>query len=149
MRCTIHNGAPQLRLHQTPLALWGAVQYGYRPGSNALGCRLGIREHCGQRVSPNCSGLCPLWHHQHVLVLCDNMAVVQVLAAQSSRDHTLMHLLRCIHFFCAANDFKLRAKHIPGQAKTLADAISRNHLQVFFSEAPQAQSQPSHISEQL
>ena len=84
-----------------------------------------------------------------MLVLCDNMAVVQVLSAQSSRDHTLMHLLRCIHFVCASNDFKLRAEHIPGQAKTLADAISRNHLQVFFSEAPQAQSQPSHISEQL
>ena len=91
----------------------------------------------------------PAWHQQQVLVLCDNMAVVQVISARSSRDRTLMHLLRCIHFFCAANDFKLRAEHIPGHLNILADAISRNHLQVLFREVPLAQSQPSPIPEQL
>ena len=55
------------------------------------------------------------WHHQQVLVLCDNIVVVQVIVAQLSRDRTLMHLLRCSHLFCAANDFKLRAEHIQGR----------------------------------
>lgn len=41
------------------------------------------------------------WCHQQVLVQCDNMSVVQVITAQSSKDRTLMHLLRCIQFFCA------------------------------------------------
>ena len=69
---------------------------------------------------------CAIWGlrpYQQVLVQCDNMAVVQVISAQSSRDRTIMQLLRCIHFFCAANDFKLRAKHIPGRHNVLADAI--------------------------
>ena len=91
----------------------------------------------------------PEWHQQQVLVLCDNMAVVQVLSALSSRDQTLMHLLRCIHFFCAANDFKLQAEHNAGRLNILADAISRNHLQVFFKEVLHTQSQPTPIPEQL
>ena len=39
------------------------------------------------------------WHHQQVLVLCDNIVVVQVIVAQLSRDRTLMHLLRCSHLY--------------------------------------------------
>ena len=74
-------------------------QCGSRHGFNSLGAVIG---HCRQRVSSNCGGVCHLgleWRHQQVLVLFDNMAVVQVISAQSSRDRTLMHLLRCIHFF--------------------------------------------------
>ena len=74
----------------------------------------------------------PEWHHQQVLVLCDDMVVGQVISAQSSRDCTLMHLLKCIHIFCAANDFKLSAEHIPGRHNVLADAISCKYLQVSF-----------------
>ena len=74
---------------------------------------------------------------------------IQVILALSSRDWTLKHPLRCIHLFCAANDFKLRAEHIPGHFNVLADAISHNHLQVLFRELPLAQSQPLPIPEQL
>ena len=78
----------------------------------------------------------PDWRHQCVLVHCDNMAVVQVITAQSSKDCTLMHLLWCIQFFCAVGDFKLRAAHILGFGNTPADAVSRNHLQGFFIAVP-------------
>ena len=67
-----------------------------------------------------------------------NMAVAQVIAAHSSKDHTfkLMYLLRCIHF-CAVGDFKPRAEHISGHFNTSADTASCNHMQVFFQGVPQ------------
>ena len=93
-------------------------------------------------IAVACAVWGPDWRHQRVLVQCDNMAVVQVITAKSSRGHTLMHLLRCIHFFCAVGDFKLRAEHISGCCNTPADAVSRNHLQVFFEAVPQAHRLP-------
>ena len=51
----------------------------------------------------------------------------------------LMHLLRCLHFFCALHDLKLRAEHIAGVHNTLADAISRNNLFILFAQVPQAE----------
>ena len=41
------------------------------------------------------------WQNMHVLVRCDNMAVVQVLLALSSKEPTIMHLLRCLYYFLA------------------------------------------------
>ena len=99
-------------------------------------------EHRGKRAGSHSGGLWgvgPDWRHQHMLVHCDSMAVVQVIMAQSSKDRTLMHLLRCIQFFCAVGDFKLRVAHIPGFTNTPADAASRNHLQVFSMWPPGAQ----------
>ena len=34
------------------------------------------------------------WQNKQVLVMSDNMAVVEVISALSSRDSTIMHLLR-------------------------------------------------------
>ena len=53
------------------------------------------------------------WQGKHVLVWCDNMAVVQVIAGLSSRDSLLMHLLRLLYFFLAIYSIQLEAKHIP------------------------------------
>ena len=52
-----------------------------------------------------------------------------------------MHLLRCLHFFCAHFDLSLRARHIHGKENIQADALSRNLLQVFFKELPTAKEQ--------
>ena len=87
----------------------------------------------------------PNWQHKQVLVLCDNAAVVQILNAKTSKEKTIMHLLRCLHFFCALADIKLRAEHLPGLQNTIADAISRNNLQVLFSEVPTVFPSPSPI----
>lgn len=38
------------------------------------------------------------WQNKHVLFMCDNMAVVQVITGLSSRDPTIMHLLRCMYY---------------------------------------------------
>ena len=48
----------------------------------------------------------------------------------------MMHLLRCMHFFCTLHDITVRAEHIPGANNSVADAIFRNNLQVLFQEVP-------------
>ena len=61
-------------------------------------------------------------------VQCDNMAVVHIIAANSSKDATVMHLLRGLHFVSAYYNINLRAVHIPGSINICVDAISRNLL---------------------
>lgn len=68
-----------------------------------------------------------------------------VITAQSSKDCTLMHLLRCIQLFCSVGNFKLRAEHIPGYSNMPADAVSRSHLKVFFKVPPQVHRHPTPI----
>ena len=87
----------------------------------------------------------PHWRHKSVQVSCDNMSVVNVIRANTSRDQTIMHLLRCLHFFTAHFDIKLKAVHVAGAINTAADAISRNLMQVFFREVPNAQLQPEPV----
>ena len=85
------------------------------------------------------------WQHRQVLVWCDNMAVVSIMASQTSKDPLIMHLLRCMHFFWALHDISVQAEHIPGASNTVADAISRNNLQVMFQEVPSASKVPDPI----
>lgn len=61
----------------------------------------------------------------------------------------LMHLLRCLHFFCAMHDFKLRAEHIAGVHNTVADAISQNNLLILFAQVPQAERLASPVPQEL
>lgn len=62
-------------------------------------------------ITATCAIWGPRWQSQCVLVQCNNIAVVHVITARSSKDKVLMHLLRCIHFFCAVQDFQLRVEH--------------------------------------
>ena len=65
-----------------------------------------------------------MWGHQF-LVYSDNMSVANIIAANTSKDITIMHLL-----------LNLRATHIAGINNSSADAISRNNLQVFLAANP-------------
>ena len=89
------------------------------------------------------------WQGNQVRVQCDNMAVVHIIAANSSKDATIMHLLRGLHFVSAYYNINLRAVHIPGSINICPDAISRNLLQVFFRENPQARRYPTPIPDCL
>lgn len=89
------------------------------------------------------------WRNAHVLFRSDNMAVVQVLRAKTSKDASMMHLLRCLHFLCAKFDIRVSATHIPGVDNIPADALSRNNLDQFFSSTPKALQHPSRITQEL
>lgn len=91
----------------------------------------------------------PWWQGRQGLVYCDNMAVVNIIASNTSKDRTCMHLLRGLHFICAYYNISLRAAHIAGANNLSADAICRNNMQVFRKQNPTASMNPTPIPHQL
>ena len=73
------------------------------------------------------------WRGSHVQWRCDNQAAVHAVTIRSCRDHTMMHLIRCLFFLEAWFEFKLIAAHLPGRENTLADDLSRNRKSHFLS----------------
>ena len=63
-----------------------------------------------------------------VLLLCDNMAVVDIINKLTSKDNIVMRLMRRLVLCCMQNNILLKAKHIPGKRNVLADLLS--HFQV-------------------
>ena len=60
-----------------------------------------------------------------------------------------MHLVRLLVFFAARYDFWFSAAHIQGRSNSQADAISRNHLDKFFTLAPHASPSPAAVTSPL
>ena len=89
------------------------------------------------------------WSSSTVLAFSDKMPIIGAISAGVARDPLLMHLLRCLHFFCAHYGIVLRARHIAGIHNTAADALSRDKHEVFLSCIPQAPLKPSHIPQSL
>ena len=79
------------------------------------------------------------WQGCVVQSRCDNMAVVAILKSRTSKEHSLMHLLRCLTFFEAKFSFRIISSHIAGRDNTMADDLSRDKLASFLQVAgPQA-----------
>ena len=66
------------------------------------------------------------WTGSSVLIESDNSTVVAAVNSGSSRDASLMPLLRSLQFVKAMFAFSLRARHIPGALNVVADGLSRN-----------------------
>ncbi len=71
-------------------------------------------------------------------VQCDNQGAVALVNSGYSKVPQLMHMLRCLFFIRATFDFSLRAVHVPGKDNILADAISRDNIQLLYSQVPEA-----------
>ena len=83
---------------------------------------------------------------QRIRCKSDNSVVVTVVNTGSARDPLLiMHMLRCLFFYAAYYKFSVSASHPPGKQNIGADALSRNNLDLFFSNCPQASHLPSPI----
>ena len=89
------------------------------------------------------------WRGQCVACYCDNQVVVATLASRPSKEERLAHLLRCLFYFEALYQFELRGFHIPGTQNRVADALSRNHIDVFFQQVPGADPYPHPIPPRL
>ena len=72
------------------------------------------------------------WQSNQVLVHLDNMSVVDIIPANTSKDKTIMNLLRVLHFICAFYNINLRDTHIQGVRNLSANAIFCDSLQVFL-----------------
>ena len=51
-----------------------------------------------------------------------------------SREHNIMHLLRCLFFVRATYQFSLYATHIAGAQNCWADALSRGNTQFLYTQ---------------
>ncbi len=89
------------------------------------------------------------WSRSIVQFNCDNAAVVAVITSGSAKDVWLAHLLRCLFFLEAKYKFHAVATHVPGVQNCLADALSRDHVPLFFCLAPQASRTPSPVPEEV
>ena len=89
------------------------------------------------------------WKGKVVQFVVDNEAVVEVIKATYSKELHLMHLIRLLVFFACKYHFWFTASHIQGRHNIIADALSRNNLSVFYSQAPQAEAQPTQFSQAL
>ena len=77
----------------------------------------------------------PFMAKQLVLLQCDNLSLVTAINKGSAKPSIVMHLLRCLWFFCGYFDIILTASHIAGTANTLADQLSRNNMTNFFKNS--------------
>ena len=89
------------------------------------------------------------WQGKNVMAYCDNQAVVAIINKGDSKDPDCMHLIRCLTFFRAKFHFALHAQHVSWTLNELADALSRDKLQYFVDNYPQAQPQPTTLPPEL
>ena len=80
------------------------------------------------------------WQELRVIVHCDNMGTAAVVNSGYSKVAAVMHLLRCLFFIRARFQFALEAVHTPGVQNSWADAVSRNNVNLFLSQAPDPES---------
>ena len=84
------------------------------------------------------------WRGRQVMVQRDNAAVVVVVVnSKYSKDRRMMHLLRCVFFAEAYNNFKLAAVYLPGTQNVLEDDLSRGKLHSFRARFTASDASPS------
>ena len=83
---------------------------------------------------------CSIWGNQwrglYILCHSDNQAVASQINSLHARDPFAAHFLRCLAFFQALFDFRIRAVHISGHLNVGADDLSRNRAQQFLASHP-------------
>lgn len=82
------------------------------------------------------------WQRKRLLVHCDNHAVVHIWRTGTSKQQSLMRLVRTLFFTAATHNFTLILQHIQGIDNGIADALSRSQLHRFRCLAPMADQDP-------
>ena len=72
------------------------------------------------------------WRERTVLAWVDNLAVIQIINNGSTRDRESMHLVCRLVFIQARFQIYITAQYIQGMHNTIADALSRNNMSLFF-----------------
>ncbi len=90
-----------------------------------------------------------LWQGKLVIARCDNMAVVAIVNSGSSKEAEAMHLRRCLAFLEAKWAIHVRAEHVRGVDNELADAISRNKMDIAFQLCPQMLQKAEVVREEI
>ena len=91
----------------------------------------------------------PRWQGSSILCHCDNTAAVHQTNTLHARDPQASHLLRCLAYFQALFDIRIRAVHIAGHLNGGADALSRNRASQFLASHPLASPSPTQVPPQV
>lgn len=83
--------------------------------------------------------------NQSILFYSDNMAVVQIINKISSKDASVMRLVRRLVLACLQHNILFKAEHIPGEINTLPDLLSRLQVEKFQVLAPYMERFPTTI----
>jgi hypothetical protein len=87
--------------------------------------------------------------NKKILFFCDNMAVVEIINSQTSKDAPLMSLVRPLVIATLTNNILFTAKHIPGKTNVVADLLSRSQVAKARSIAPWLDETPQTIPPHL
>ena len=79
----------------------------------------------------------------------DNMAVVQVINKNSSKDSHLMKLMRRLMIVSLKYNINFVAEHIPGKSNVAADLLSRLQVEEFKQQFPCMDSKPTQVPAKL
>lgn len=71
-----------------------------------------------------------------IILHSDNMAVVQILNKQTSKDKDVMSLVRQFVLCCMRHNILTKATHIAGKLNVLPDLLSRFQVNEFHRLAP-------------
>ena len=64
------------------------------------------------------------------------MAAVAVIQKHPSHHPQILHLLHCLYFYSAFNQYAYSVHYLPGVDNVVADALSRNNMSLFYSLPP-------------
>ena len=71
----------------------------------------------------------PILQNKCITINCDNIAVVYIINASSSKDKTIMILVRKFVFICMYYNILVRARHLAGVSNEISDMLSRDQVQ--------------------
>ena len=94
-----------------------------------------------------------IWGHRlrnhKILFKTDNQAVVEIINKQTSRDSSVMSLVRRLVVAALLNNVLFRAEHIPGYTNVIPDKLSRLQFQEVRRLAPWLDPTPTPVPEHL
>lgn len=88
---------------------------------------------------------CPQLKNQCISLHSDNYAVVYILNKQTSKDQSIMHLVRRIVLCCMQHNLLVKSTHIPGIFNILPDALARLQIEKFRRLAPSMDKEPTPV----
>lgn len=86
--------------------------------------------------------------NKSILFHSDNIAVVEIINKTSSKDTSVMCLLRRLVLACLRHNILFKAEHIPGKINVLPDLLSRLQVQKFLGLAPYMDRFPTTVPKQ-
>ncbi|MES9882605.1 MAG: reverse transcriptase domain-containing protein [Sedimenticola sp.] len=90
-----------------------------------------------------------LWSNHCVRFFTDNMALVYILNAKTSKDRQIMKLVRSLVLACLKYNVLFESSHVPGCSNVLADQLSRLQVQSFRRLSPNCRAEPTPIPDHL